>query len=194
MSRFLSASLATLCVAANVCQGQSPRPAPTMVSLTKALAGTWTTTYDTFIPDGPTADGTARGYVVWEAGPGGFTLLEKERVATASGEQFLLLIVWWDDSTHRLRVMRCDNSGAEACDVTSHANSTLSWDGKSLVLDFGFVDGGKQMRWHGVWSDITATSFKETGDVGEAKGTLKRVLSGHAMRVTHTSRDSSPAH
>ena len=32
------------------------------------------------------------------------------------------------------------------------------------------------MRWHGVWSDITATSFRETGDVGGAKGTLKRVL------------------
>ncbi len=194
MSRLLSASIATLCVAATVCLGQSPRPAPAMVSLTKALAGTWTTTYDTFISDVPTADSTARGEVVWEVGPGGFTLLEKEHVSTASGEQFLLLIVWWDDSTHRLRAMRCDNSGAEACDVTSHANSTLSWDGKALVLDFGFVDGSRQMRWHGVWSDITATSFTETGDVGEAKGTLKRVLTGHAMRVNHRSRDSSPAH
>ena len=194
MGRLLSTSIAALCIAANVCLGQSPRPAPAMVSLTKALAGTWTTTYDTFIPDVPTTDTTARGEVVWEAGPGGFTLLEKEHVSTASGEQFLLMIVWWDDSTHRLRAMRCDNSSAEACDVTSPANSTLSWDGKSFVLDFGFAAGGRQMRWHGVWSNITAASFTETGDVGEAKGTLKRVLRGHATRVAHASRDSLPAH
>jgi hypothetical protein len=194
MSRLLSTSMAMMLVAASVCLGQSPRPAPAMVSLTKALAGTWTTTYDTFILDAPTADSTARGEVVWEAGPGGFTLLEKEHVSTASGEQFLLLIVWWDDSTHRLRALRCDNSGAEACDVTSPAKSTLSWDGKALVLDFEFLDGSRRMRWHGVWSDITATSFTETGDVGEAKGTLKRVLRGHATRVAHASRDSSQAH
>lgn len=194
VSRLLTTAIATLCVTANVCLGQSPRPAPAMVSLTKALAGTWTTTYDTFIPDAPSADSTARGDVVWEAGPGGFTLLEKERVATASGEQFLLLIVWWDDSTHRLRAMRCDNAASEACDVTSHANTTLSWDGKALVLDFGFVDGNRQMRWHGVWSDITATSFVETGDVGEAKGRLERVLRGHAMRVARWSQDSSAVH
>jgi hypothetical protein len=194
MSRLLSASITTLCIAANVCLGQSARPAPAMVSLTRALAGTWTTTYSTFIPDKPIADSTARADVEWEAGPGGFTLLEKESVATASGELFLLLIVWWDDSTHTLRAMRCDNSGAEACDVTTHANSTLSWDGKRLVLDFGFVDGRRQMRWHGVWSDITATSFTETGDVGDAKGTLNRVLLGHATRVVHPSRDSSPVH
>jgi len=189
MIRLLDTSVAMLCVAANVCLGQSPRPAPAMVSLTKALAGTWTTTYDTFIPDVPTADSTARAEVVWEAGPGGYTLLEKEHVSMASSEQFLLMIVWWDDSTHRLRAMRCDNSGAEACDVTSHANSTVSWDGKALVLDFGFHEGSRRMRWHGVWSDITATSFTETGDVGEAKGSLKRVLRGHAARVAHTSRD-----
>ena len=89
----------------------------------------------TFISDVPTADSTARGEVVWEAGPGGFTLLEKEHVSTAAGEQFLLLILWWDNGTHSLRAMRCDNSGAEACDVASNANSTLSWDGKAFMFD-----------------------------------------------------------
>ena len=90
--------------------------------------------------------------------------------------------------------MLCSNSGVEACDVTSYANSTLSWDGKTFVLDFPFIEGSRQMRWHGVWSDIAATSYTETGDVGEAGGTLKRVLTIHATRVAQTSRDSSPAH
>ena len=194
MIRVIGTSIVTLCIAANVCLGQSPRPAPAMVSLTKALAGTWSATYS-FIPEVPAAaDSNARGEESWESGPGGFTLLEKEHVSRVSGEQFLLLILWWDDSTQRLRGMLCNNSGPEACDVTSYANSTLSWDGKAFVLEFRFVEGSRQMRWHGVWSSITATSFTETGDVGEASGTLKRVLTIHATRVAQTSRDSSPAH
>ena len=36
---------------------------------------------------------------------------------------------------------------------------------------------------------VTATSFTETGDVGDANGTLKRVLTIHATRVAQTSRD-----
>ncbi len=194
MIRVIGTSIATLCIAANVCLGQSPRPAPAMVSLTKALAGTWSATYS-FIPEVPNAaDTSARGEVVWEPGPGGFTLLEKEHLSRVTGEQFLLMIQWWDDSTHTFRGIRCDNSGAEACDVTSYANSTASWDGKAFVLDFRFVEGTRQMRWHGVWSNITATSFTETGDVGEASSTLKRVLTIHATRVAQRSRDSSPAH
>jgi hypothetical protein len=194
MIRVIGISIATLCIAATVCLGQSSGPAPAMVSLTKALAGTWSTTYS-FIPEVPAAgDSTARGEVDWELGPGGFTLLEKEHVSRVWGEQFLFMIVWWDDGTHRLRGMLCSNSGAEACDVTSYATSTLSWDGKAFVLDFRFAEGGRQMRWHGVWSSITATSFTETGDVGEPSGTLKRVLTIHATRLAQTARDSSPAH
>jgi hypothetical protein len=139
MSRLLSTSIATLCVAANVCLGQSPRPAPAMVSLTKALAGTWTTTYSTFIPDVPTADSTARAEVVWEAGPGGFTLLEKEHVSTASGEQFLLLIVWWDDSTHRLRAMRCDNSSYARILFYSRATSLERYAVSNWILRHMYV-------------------------------------------------------
>ena len=193
MIRAIGTSITTLCIAATICLGQSPRPAPEMASLTKALAGAWSTTY-TFIPEMPAADSTARGEETWEPGPGGFTLLEKEHVSRVSGEQFLLLILWWDDSTRSFRGMLCDNSGVEACDVTSYANSTLSWDGKAFVLDFPFIEGSRHMRWHEVWSDIAATSFTETGDVGEAGGTLKRVLTIHATRVAQTSRDSSPAH
>jgi hypothetical protein len=191
MIRAIGTSIATLCVAATMCLGQSPRPAREMVSITKALAGTWSATY-TFIPEAPATDSTARGEVTWEPGPGGFTLLEKEHVSRVAGEQFLLLILWWDDSTHRFRSMLCSNSGVEACDVTSYTNSTLSWDGKTLVLDFPFTEGRRQMRWHGVWSDIAATSFTETGDVGEAGGPLKRVLTIHATRIAQKSRDSSP--
>ena len=45
-----------------------------------------------------------------------------------------------------------------------------------------FPHNGKKMIWHGVWSGIAATSFTETGDVGEVGGPLKRALTIHGSR------------
>jgi hypothetical protein len=87
--------------------------------------------------------------------------------------------------------MLCNNSGAEACDVTSYSNSTSSWDGQAFVVDFRFVQGTRQMLWHEVWSNITASSFTQTGDMGEAGGTLARVMTVHATRVAQASGGSS---
>ena len=196
MIRVIITSIGWLCIAVTVCPGQSVRPsrrpAAAMISLTNALAGTWSTIYE-FTPGAPAAaDSTGRGEEVWQPGPGGFTLLEEEHVSTASGERFLLAIQWWDDSTQSLRGMLCNNSGAEACDVRSYANSTLSWDGRGLVVDLRFVVAAKQMLWHEVWSNITPTSFTQTGDVGEVGGTLKRVMTIHATRVAGASREPAP--
>lgn len=186
MIRFCVGSIGCLCIVANPGVGQSPattrQPARAMESLAKALVGTWSTTY-AFTPPAPTAaDSTGHGEEVWEKGPGGFTLLEKERISTASGDRFILAVQWWDESTHSLRGMVCNNSGAEACDVKSYDNATLTWDGNRLVVDFRFLAGTKPMVWHEVWSDITPTSFLQTGDVGEAGGALKRAMTIHATR------------
>jgi hypothetical protein len=39
------------------------------------------------------------------------------------------------------------------------------------------------MLWHEVWSDITATSFTQTGDVGEVGGALKRAVTIHGTKL-----------
>ncbi|HXY30483.1 MAG TPA: hypothetical protein VEI06_07215 [Gemmatimonadaceae bacterium] len=180
-------TMASLCVAANVALGQSrrssPQPSPELQSLTKALAGRWATTY-AFTPPSPTAaDSTGRGEEVWRPGPGGFTLLEEEHISTASRDEFLIAIQWWDSSAHRLRGMLCNNSGPSTCDVDSYTNSTLTWDGRQLVIDLRFSRKDKRMVWHEVWSDITPTSFTQTGDVGEVGGTLTRVVAIRGTRV-----------
>jgi hypothetical protein len=168
-----------------------PQPAPEMQSLTSALAGTWRTSYS-FAPRSPgTQATTGHGEETWRRGPGGFTLLEEEHISTASGDEFLLALHWWDKSTNSLRGMLCNNSGPATCNVDSYANSTLKWNGQQLVIDMQFPEGSKRMLWHEVWSDITASSFTQTGDMGEVGGTLQRVVTIHGARAPAREKDSS---
>ena len=142
-------------------------PAPEMQSLEKALKGNWSTTYE-FAPGGisPTG-GTGTREENWRTGPGGYVLMEEEHVRAPSEEMFLIAFHWWDKTTNNLRGMLCNNSGPAACDFSTYSNSSLKWDGKQLTIDLDFPQGGKKMTWHEVWSGITATSFTQTGDMGE---------------------------
>ena len=161
----------------------APQPPPEMQSLTKALGGKWSTTYE-FAPGGmsPTG-GTGTGEEVWRIGPGGYVLMEEEHVRASFGEVYLIAFHWWDKNTNSLRGMLCNNSGPAACDFNTYSNSSLKWDGKQLTIDMGFPQDGKKMTWHEVWSGITATSFTQTGDMGEVGGPLKRAVTIHGTKV-----------
>lgn len=159
-------------------------PPAQMQSLERAMVGRWSTTY-AFEPGGmsPNAKGTGSGEEVWRTSPGRFVLMEEEQVRAPFGEFFVFAIHWWDKSTNSLRGMLCNNSGPAACNVDSYANSTLKWDGKQLTIDMQFPEHGKKMLWHEVWSEITATSFTQIGEMGEAGGPLKRVVTIHGAKA-----------
>ena len=169
----------------------APQPPVEMQSLEKALVGKWSTTYD-FEPGGmsPTG-GKGTGEEVWRRGTGGYVLMEEEHVRGPFGEAFLFALQWWDKSTNSLHGMLCNNSGPAACDVDSYFNSTLKWDEKQLVIDLEFPQNGKKMLWHEVWSDITATSFTQTGNMGEVGGPLKRVVTIHGKKITDASKETA---
>ena len=157
-------------------------PAPEMQSLARTLKGDWATTYE-FAPGGvsPTG-GTGTGEESWHTGPGGYVLTEEEHVRAPTGEMFLVALHWWDKTTNSLRGMLCNNSGPAACDFDTYSNSSLNWDGKQLIIDMRFPQNGKKMTWHEVWSRISATSFTQTGEMGEVGGPLKRVITIHGTK------------
>jgi len=158
-------------------------PSPEMQSLAKAFVGRWSTTYK-FEPGGmATNGGTGKGEEVWRTGPGGYTLMEEEHVQAPFGEVFLFALHWWDKSTNSLRGMLCNNSGPATCNVDSYFNSSLKWDGKQLVIEMQFPQGGKKMLWHEVWSEFTANSFTQTADMGEVGGPLKRVVTIQGSKI-----------
>ena len=167
--------------------GQSqgaPQPPAEILSLEKALVGHWSTTYE-FESGimGPNVKGTGNGEEVWRTSPGGFVLMEEEDIHAPFGEMFLFAIHWWDKSTNSLRGMLCNNSGPAACNIETYSNSTLKWDGKQLIIEMQFPQKDKKMLWHEVWTDITPTSFTQTGDVGEVGGPLKRAVTIHGAKM-----------
>jgi hypothetical protein len=157
-------------------------PTPQIQSLARTLKGNWSTAYE-FAPGGisPTG-GTGTGEENWRTGPGGYVLMEEEHVRAPSEEMFLVAFHWWDKTTNSLRGMLCNNSGPAACDFSTYSNSSLHWDGKQLTIDMEFPRGEKKMIWHEVWSGITASSFTQTGDMGEVGGSLKRAVTIHGTK------------
>jgi hypothetical protein len=185
--RILIGILICWVISFTMARGQSltsaPQPPAEIQSLEKALVGKWSTTYD-FEPGGTSPNGgTGTGEEVWRPGPGGYVLMEEEHVHGPFGEVFLFALHWWDKSTNSLRGMLCNNSGPAACNVDSYFNTSLKWDGNQLAIDMQFPQNGKKMLWHEVWSGITATSFTQTGDMGEVGGPLKRAVTIHGTKV-----------
>jgi hypothetical protein len=169
----------------------APDLPPPMVSLERALVGRWSTTYE-FPPSAKSVrGGTGTGEEVWRTGPGGYVLMEEEHARLPSGEMFLMALHWWDKGTNSLRGLLCNNSGPGACNVDSYSNSTLTWDGRQLVINLHFPQNGKRMLWHEVWSDVTATSFTQTGDMGEVDGPLRRAVTIHGTRAAQGTKAAS---
>jgi hypothetical protein len=126
----------------------------------------------------------ATGEQTWRSGPGGFTLLEEEHDPTPAGDLFLLGIIWWDSKTNTLHGMECNNQLPCTCDLKGGLNDvTMSWDGKQFIINEWETHNGKKTLWHEVWSEITPTSFTQTGDIEEPGGATKRFFTMKATRV-----------
>lgn len=125
------------------------------------------------------------GEETWRAGPGGYTLLEEEHLRLSEGDAFLLGIIWWNKTTKTLQGMECQNLLPYTCDVKGAQNDiTMSWDGKRYVIDeIETSKSGQKSLWHEAWSDITPTSFTQTGEYGPPGGERKRLFTIHATKV-----------
>lgn len=150
-------------------------------SLVRAIKGRWSVVE---LRDNKGASKTPPpGEQIWRLGLGGSVLMEEERIPSEQGVQYVLALHWWDNDTHSLKGMLCNNSGSGACNVDSYYRSKLSWDGKQLTVNLVFSQGQKMMLWHEVYKDFTPNSFNQTGDIGEVGGPLQRVVNLHATRV-----------
>ncbi len=184
LGSIVPAGLVAMAVAA------TPQPAAPLLSLEKALGGTWAIT-ETFAPSTENADsietpngGTGHGVEVWRSGPGGYTFMEEERNATPQGDVFIVGYMWWDATKQAFGGMECNSQWPRGCDLDAALSRVvLDWDGSRLVVDFKSAKDPKRLAWHEVFFNITANSFDQTGDVGMPDGTLKRWVTIHATRL-----------
>lgn len=164
-----------------------------MQTLVKALSGKWSLKVKFEPNDHMPAGSEGHGEEWWHAGPGGFTLLEEEQLQTPAQNLLLLGVVWWDGKTREFHGMECNDQNPHACDVKASLNDiSIHWDGKQFVIEEQETSPtGKKSLWHEVFSDITPTSFLQTGDSAEAGGPMKRLLTIHATRITDQARKST---
>jgi ketosteroid isomerase-like protein len=175
-----------LSAATQASKGGTPQASPEIQSLTTALSGEWSLSVK-WEPEASMPNGLVNaGEESWRAGPGGYTLLEEEHLRSPQGDLLLLGVVWWDSTMKKLQGMECQNLLPYTCDVKGALNDiTMSWDGKQFVIDeMETSKTGKKSMWHEVWSEITPTSFTQTGEYGEPGGPRKRLFTIHATRVT----------
>jgi len=162
------------------------QPSPEIQSLTKALAGEWSLSVK-FEPSPSAPNGLVNtGEETWRSGPGGFTLLDEEHLHFPEADGFLLGIIWWNTATKSLQGMECQNLLPYTCDVKgAQKDITMNWDGKQFVIDeVETSPSGKKSIWHEVWSDITPSSFTQTGEYGDPGGPRQRLFTIHATKVT----------
>ena len=167
-------------------KSQSMQSAAELDSMMKALSGKWSLNVK-FEPNAEMPNGFAsHGEENWQPGPGGYELLEEEHVPTPSGDVFLLGIIWWDSNAKSLHGMECNNQLPYTCDLKGALNDiTMSWDGKQFAINEWETHDGKKTLWHEVWSDITPTSYTQTGDVEVPDGTTTRLFTAKATRMTN---------
>jgi len=175
----------SVCVAQAQSLTSAPQSSAEIKSLTQALAGEWSLSVK-FEPSASMPTGSVNtGEETWRPGPGGFTLLEEEHLRMPKGDVFLMGIIWWNALAKSFQGMECQNLLPYTCDVKgSLTDITMSWDGKQFIIDELETHNGKKTTWHEVWSDITPTSFTQTGESSEPGGPRKRLFTIHATRVT----------
>lgn len=170
-------------------QDSRSQPPTELQSIMKALSGRWSLSVK-FEPNPEMPNGfAANGEEIWRTGPGGYELLEEEHVPAPSGHVFLLGIIWWDNNTKSLRGMECNNQLPYTCDLKGALNDiTMSWDGKQFIINEWETHNGKKTMWHEVWSDITPTSYTQTGDIEVPGGATTRLFTAKATRMNHASQ------
>jgi hypothetical protein len=146
-------------------------------SLANALSGKWRLSVK-FEPTAEMPSGlTGTGEETWHRGPGGYTLIEEEQIPMPGGEGYLLGIIWWDARSNRFQGIECNNRLPFTCDLKGALSDiTITWDGKTFAIEELETHNGRKTIWHEVWSNITPTSFVQTGDVTQPDGSTTRFM------------------
>lgn len=187
----LVAAIALLAVCASTpCAGQSApkQEAPSsnpLQALSRALAGKWQ--LDVRFEAVPVMGNKVvqgSGEESWSAGPGGITLVEREHIPTPFGDSFLMGVIWWDNARSHLAGMECNNQFPTTCDLKgAMTDVTITWDGRKFEIDELETHNGQHTVWHEYWTDITADSFTQMGDVTQPDGTTTHFMTIHGRRV-----------
>ena len=145
------------------------------------MLGSWSTQvrYEPS-PEMPTG-GTGAGTEIWRPGPGGLSVIEEYHERNRNGEFEGLGVLWWDAQAHGQRLVWCDNSNPDGCNV---AKEVARWEDGSLVLKEERELSGKKRVYSEVFRDISPTSFTQVLQEGEPGEPLKTTVTIRATKIS----------
>lgn len=162
----------------------TPPPAAEMPTLVRAFAGHWSLQV-TFEPSKEMPQGLqGTGTETWRAGPDAVTLTDEEVFTVGPDTAIVVGILWQDRKTRAFHAMDCSNQMSNTCDAKGAADDVVvRWTGSELTIDEKELSHGTMMTSRVAWSDITATTFTETGYLAPPGGPFQKMMTIHATRV-----------
>jgi len=166
--------------------GGEPRaaqPGDAMQGLIKALSGHWSLKLK-FEPSREAPAGLeGTGDETWHAGPEGLTFTDEEVFHAGPNSVVVVGIFWRDLKTNDFHAMDCYKGNPHTCDLEGAAEVVVHWTGSELTVDEKERSPqGTMMTSRIEWSDITATSFTETGYLAPPGGPFHKTMTVHATR------------
>jgi hypothetical protein len=175
LSVFLAVITFSFCTTAYA-QSKEQGGTADLSSLAKLMAGTWDLKAN-FEPTAEAPKGMQGvGEETWRPGPYGLTLTDEESFTAGQMKMTIVGLFWMDNVARKLRALDCNNQNPHTCDLKDAVDGVaVQWDGKQLIVEEPESGSdGKQMISRIVWSDITPSSFTETGYFGPAGGPFKK--------------------
>ena len=180
---FLTLSILFLIATAHA-QSAQQRHTADLPSLAKLMVGTWNLKVS--LEPSPEAPKGLQGVgeETWRSASLDLTLTDEESFSAGPMKITLMGLFWMDHVTHKLQALDCNNQNPHTCGLKDALNGvTVQWDGKELIVDEPESGpDGKQMISRIVWSDITPSSFTETGYLGPLGGSVKKGMTILASR------------
>ncbi len=164
-------------------EARPAQSADPMQALIRALSGRWSLKLE-FEPSSEAPAGRkGTGEETWHAGPEGLTFTDEEVFHAGPNSVVVVGIFWRDLKTGAFHAMDCYKGNPHTCDLEGAGDVVVRWNGSELAVDEQERSPqGRMMISRVEWSDITATSFTETGYLGAPRGPFHKTMTIHATR------------
>ena len=195
MRRLVGAVLAPLLVAslspgARAADAGSPGPSRAAAtqegfkSLVAALSGSWALAIRDEAPQGGASATESTGTARWYTAVDDQVLLEDEHLPLGKTDMKLLGLIWWDEKKGTLSGLLCSNRSPHTCDPKSSLDDIrLSWDGaRFLIEEIEHQRDGSVLLFRESYSEITARSYLQVGEIGPPAGPFRRLFTVHGTR------------
>jgi hypothetical protein len=155
-----------------------------MQMLIKALSGHWSLKVK-FEPSKEMPSGLeGTGEETWHAGPQGLTFTDEETFTAGPQTGIVVGFFWRDPKTKAFHALDCSNEISHICDLKGALEDVVvHWTGSELTVDEKEMSDGTMMTSRVAWSDITPTSFTESGYLAPPGGAFQKVMTVHATRA-----------